>query len=68
MLVMDVRKESELTVLLLLLILEFSSMTNLVVILPFLFNVLRLHELLSPAFVRDVPFILMTHEVIRFLN
>lgn len=43
-------------------------MTNFGVILPFLFNVLRLHELLSPAFVRAIPFILMTHEVIRFLN
>lgn len=43
-------------------------MTNLGVILPFLFNVLGLHELLSPAFVRAIPFMLMIHEVIRFLN
>lgn len=65
---MDIRKENEPTLLLLLLILEFSSMTNLGAILPFLFNVLRLHELLSPAFVRAIPFMLMTYEVIRFLN
>lgn len=65
---MDIRKENEPTVLLLLLILEFSSVTNLGIILPFLFNVLRLHELMFPAFVRAIPFILMTHEVIRFLN
>lgn len=65
---MDIRKENEPTVLLLLLILEFSSVTNLGIILPFLFNVLRLHELLFPAFIRAIPFILMTHEVIRFLN
>lgn len=67
MLEMDIRKENKPTVIILLLILEFSSRTNLGIILPFLFNVPSVDFCLL-AFVIAIPFILMTHELIRFLN